>query len=220
MPHFSVSLGLLLAAAPLAAQAQTTAPPAPHFYVGLAAYASNFLPFGHGWQSGMPVPLQATAGYQLSPRWAVEASFAYAGRSNRYSQTLYEVTPSHTVLPYSYAGDFRQQLTTTSALARYTLTRNAAHRLRFDALGGLAWVHNAYASSYTRTDTAGVSTSEAGGYRTNNLLLNLGLGARYRLAPRLEATYSFLLGVPLAGYNVGGPHPSMALGLQYRFGPR
>lgn len=215
-----LSVGLLAAALPLAGYAQTATPPAPHLYVGLAAYASNYLPLGRFAQGNFPLPLQATVGYQLSPRWAVQLSGAYSGRSYDYSQTYYEVGPNNTNVPYSYAGAYRQRLYTTSALARYTLTRQAAHRLQVEVLAGLAWVHTTYRDNYAYTDTAGVTTTSNGVYSTNHLLLNAGLGARYRLTPRLEATYNFLIGVPLAGYNAGGPHPSMALGLQYHLGRR
>ena len=202
------------AAAPCAVRAQVAAPSAaPHVYVGLAAYASNYLPLGQFWRHGFPVPLQATVGYQLSPRWAVQASFAYSGRSNSYSG--YDGSPT---LQPSYTGSYRERLYTTSVLGRYTLTRQAAHRLQIDALAGLSWVHRDFRSGYSRLDSLGVSTGTTNNYRTNNLLLNAGLGARYRITPRLEANYNFLLGVPLSGYNASGLQPSMALGLQYRFG--
>lgn len=211
-----------MAAAPLLTRAQlpTPATPAPHFYVGLAAYASNYLPLGQTWRGGFPVPLQATVGYQLGARWALQASVAYSGRGNTYEGTDYHYTTAGTYLPYTYSGQYRQRLLTASVLGRYTLTRQAAHRLQVDALGGLALVHTRSWSTYTQLDSAAAPFAETYTYRLNNLLLNAGLGLRYRLAPSLEATYNLLLGLPLSGYASGGLHPSMALGLQYRFGQR
>lgn len=215
------SFGLLLAAS-LGAHAQqvSTASTSPHLYVGLAAYAGNYLPLGQLIGRGTTVPLQATVGYQLRPRWAVQASVGVNGRKTDFDGVLYETSAGGMPVPYSYTGQFQQRLFTSSVLARYTLTRPGAHRLQVDALAGLAWVHRRVSSTYTRTDTAGVATPSTGAYATNNLLLNAGLGFRYRLAPRLEATYDFLLGVPLAGYNLSGSHPSMALGLRYHVGQR
>lgn len=220
MRALSCSFGLLLAAAPLGARAQTGEPTAPPVYVGLAAYASNYLPLGQTWRGGFPVPLQATAGYRFTPRWALQVGAAYSGRGNTYEGTDYRYVAPGTYLPYAYSGQYWQRLFTASVLGRYTLTRQASHRLQFDALAGLAFVHTRNSSSSSRLDSAAVATTESYSYCTNNLLLNAGLGVRYRLAPRLEATYNFLLGVPLTGYNLGGPHPSMALGLQYQLGRR
>lgn len=204
------------AAMPCAVRAQVAPPPAaPHLYVGLAAYASNYLPLGQFWRHGFPVPLQATVGYQLSPRWAVQASGAYSGRSNSYAGF-----EGSSTTPASYVGSYRERLFTTSVLGRYTLTRQPTHRLQVDVLAGLAWAHLHYTSSYSRIDSLGAITSSGGDYTTNRLLLNAGLGARYRITPRLEATYNVLLNVPLSGYHAGGPQPSMALGLQYHLGRR
>ena len=204
-----------------AQQAPTQQAPAPasRFYVGLAAYTSNYLPIGRAWQKGFLLPLQATVGYQLMPRLALQGSFAYSSRGNSYAGTSYDLTSTGQVLvPYSYAGQYRQRLSSAALLARYTLTRQAASRWQFDLLGGLTLVHTSYEDSYERTAGSSAARADQTSYRTNSLLPTAGLGVRYRLLPKLEATSNVLLGLPVAGYGTRELSPSLSLGLQYTFG--
>jgi len=200
------------------ASAQQAPAPAGHFYVGLAAYTSNYLPIGRAWQKGLLLPLQATAGYQLTPRLALQGSFAYSSRSNSYAGTSYDLAPTGQVLaPYSYAGQYRQRLSSAALLARYTLTRQAASPWQFDLLGGLTLVHTSYEDSYERTAGSSAARTDQTTYRTNSLLPTAGLGVRYRLLPQLEATSNVLLGLPVASYGTREISPSLSLGLQYTF---
>jgi hypothetical protein len=227
MFYSRLALGLLLAS-PLPGLAQTpdAAPvPAPKFYVGLAAYHSNFQNLGSWRQgdTGFRVPVQLTAGYQLRPRLALELGVAYSGRTTHYEyDSYYYNTSGMAPARYAYSGAFTDRTTTVSALARYTLTRKPAHRLQFDALGGLSLVHRSYYSrGFEGDDLSGTFQTEPFAVRgsVNDLLLTAGLGLRYRLTPRLGLNFDLTTNYNLSRPNTfNGYTGSAALGLRYRFG--
>ena len=115
--------GLLLAAAlPALAQTPAETPAAPRFYVGLGAYSSYYQPFGGNaisstgllvpaQSTGLRVPVQLVAGYQLRPRLALQMGMAYGGSTNDYR---YEG------IQYYYSGTGIQ-----SAYSRYRATNTA-----------------------------------------------------------------------------------------------
>ena len=74
MRFLSFALGGLLLSTVRPALAQTSAatPATPRYYVGLSAYTSYYQQIGNRrtGTTGFAVPLQLTAGYQLSPRVA------------------------------------------------------------------------------------------------------------------------------------------------------
>ena len=131
------ALGGLFLALPLLGHAQATAPepaPAPRFYVGLAAYSSDYQSIGsrRPGVTGFAVPLQLTAGYQLRPRLAVQVGLAYSGSSYAYRGDGYFYnlnSPSNRGIYYNYSGKSNIRAASASVLARYTLTRKAGHRL-------------------------------------------------------------------------------------------
>ena len=229
-PFRPLLIGLLLGAPALCrAQTPAAAPPLPRFYVGLAAYSSAFQPIGNSAETGFSLPLQATVGYQLRPRLAVQAEVSY--QSQRYSYAF--SGPSYVStnngqqrlgpLQETTANRQRRALA-ASLLARYTLTRQPARRLQVDLLGGFSLEHYRLATHGVTTDSVAnpVSTFNDDNADTS-LLLSLGVGVRYRLGPRLEATGSGLVGVPLTGYaGLQGFEfrfkPSFAVGLRYHFG--
>jgi hypothetical protein len=230
MLYSRLALGLLLAA-PFHSFAQTptdAAPAAPpRFYVGLGAYHSNFQNLSSWRQgdTGFRVPVQLTAGYQLRPRLALELSAAYSGRTGVYAYDGYYqkgngLAPSY----YQYSNTFTERITTVSALARYTLTRQPAHRLQVDALGGFTLVHgNNYSRGFEANDFSGSFQSMPFDRRSthNELLLTAGLGLRYRLAPRLELNFDLTTNRNLNHPQVyNGFTGSAALGLRYRLGSR
>jgi hypothetical protein len=173
------------------------------------------------------VPVQATFGYQLRPRWAVQVGLTYRGTSFSYDYTNRDYLGSGKYGP-AYAANIKQHYRTfsASALARYTLTRQAAHRLQFDVLGGLTLEQLRSTARYTRTDSAATSVTTNPSYQINQLLATAGIGLRYRFNPRLEATYNLLTNYGLTGYTYTSAlysdrfTGSMALGVQYRFGRR
>ncbi|MBF9144271.1 outer membrane beta-barrel protein [Hymenobacter properus] len=235
MQHLRPALSGLLLALPLLGRAQAApdAAPAPRFYVGLAAYSSDYLPLEsrHSGVSGFPVPLQLTAGYQLRPRLAVQVGLAYSGSAYGYNGEgyFYNLNSARGTY-YSYSGKSTVRNTSASVLARYTLTRKAEHRLQFDALGGFTLVHRRGSDQGIYVDSLSGSrnTSPYDGHAsTNTLLLTAGLGTRYRLSPRFDLTLDLLLNRSLASplyYDnffknyQGGFSSSAALGVRYRFG--
>jgi hypothetical protein len=231
MSYSRLALGLLLASPlPSLAQIPDEAPaPAPRFYVGLAAYHSNFQNLGSWRQgdTGFRVPVQLTAGYQLRPRLALELSGAYSGRTTSYSYDRTLIDEFGT--PYSryqYSSTSTGRTASVSALARYTLTRSPSHRLQVDVLGGLTLVHTNYRSNSTQTnDLSGTLRTEhfADHGTANNLLLTAGLGLRYLLTPRFALNFDLTtnrnLDYPVTyGNFTSGFTGSAALGVRYRFG--
>ncbi|MCI1189230.1 outer membrane beta-barrel protein [Hymenobacter sp. DH14] len=223
----SLALGGLLLAAALPAHAQT-APAAARYYVGLAAYSSYFQPLGDLSQANrneVRVPLQLVAGYQLRPRLAVQVGVAYSGTTASYATAGRAYSPANPTQGtyFDYNATDTQRRVTLSVLARYTLTRNAAHRVQFDALGGFTLEHGRTFLRGTQADSVGgafvVSPFSYHASRTN-LLLTAGLGTRLRLSPRFTLFYDFTLNknLNMPGYLPGSLTSSSALGLRYRFG--
>ncbi|GAA4053682.1 hypothetical protein GCM10022409_45820 [Hymenobacter glaciei] len=227
MRALSVAFGGLLLAAALPALAQTTpaeTPPAPRYYVGLGAYHSNFQNLSSWRQgdTGFRVPVQLVAGYQLRPRLALELGVAYSGRTANYAYDAYFYNAAGLAYHSQYSSTTTERITSVSALARYTLTRQPAHRLQVDALGGFTLVHrNGYSRGAETTDASGTLETTPFTYHrsANDLLLTVGLGLRYRLTPRFELDFDLTTNRNLShpdtynGYTGGA-----ALGLRYRFG--
>ena len=225
MRFLSVALGGLLLSTALPALAQTAPPTAaPRYYVGLSAYSSFYQKLGRSYgTTGFPVPVQLTAGYQITPRLAVQVGVAYSGFSNSYfgiSRSYSAASPNGAYIQFNGSSTARH--TSVSVLARYTLTRNPAHRFQVDALGGFGLERGYYRNHGTQADSlSGHLESMAFDYTQaqNNLLLTAGLGARYRLSRHFELTYDFTVNKTLSGYGYErGLTNSQALGLRYRFG--
>jgi opacity protein-like surface antigen len=197
--------------------------------VGLAAYSSFYQPIGGRPQvSGFPVPLQLTAGYQLRPRLAVQAGVAYSGSTRSYDFEYYSIAdPAGPPRYHHHTGTSTIRNTSVSLLARYTLTRNPAHRVQFDALGGATLEHF---SGYSRgTDTQGFvgsleSNDFSNRYSHSILLLTAGAGVRYRLTPRFDLNLDYTLNHPLltasSHFWPSALTGTAALGVRYRFGSR
>ncbi|GAB3589501.1 outer membrane beta-barrel protein [Hymenobacter daeguensis] len=233
MSYSRLAPGLVLLVACFPAFAQTPAdipaPPASsRFYVGLAAYHSTFQNLGR-WQrgnAGFRVPVQLMAGYQLRPRLALELGAAYSGATEHYASSgryYIPTNPSGTYYDYRETSTVRK--TSVSARARYTLTRNPAHRLQFDVLGGFTLERLTSSAHGTETDSIGgafVTQAYSSLYSINTLLATAGVGARYRLAPRFELSYDLGISKDLVSdepySHAQGLTTSHALGLRYRFG--
>lgn len=226
MRYAHLAFGSLLLAAPSFSHAQTAEPvAAPRFYVGLAAYHSNSQNLA-SWRegdTGFRVPVQLTAGYQLRPRLALELGVAYSGRTTRYAYDGYYYNTSG-IAPgyYAYSNTTTERTTSISALARYTLTRQPAHRFQVDALGGLTLIYrNFYSRGFQGDDLSGsYQAAPFAGHGSNgDLLATAGLGLRYRLTSRFALNFDLT-----TNYNVSNWHTfngytgSAALGLRYRFG--
>jgi Outer membrane protein beta-barrel domain len=230
MRTLSLAFGVLLFVTALPGRAQTApAEPAepPRFYVGLAAYHSNYQNLGSWRQSdtGFRVPMQLTAGYQLRPRLALELGVAYSGRTTTYAYDGYYydyTTGTPTASYFQYSNTMTGRTTSVSALARYTFTRRATRRLQADILGGFTLVHrNFHSRGSERNDFSGSSQTVPFDYRgtTTDLLLTAGLGLRYRLSPRFGLNFDITTNRNLSRPDTyRGFTGSAALGLRYRFG--
>ena len=228
LPLFPLSILLLSTALPAFAQTAQMAqtPPAPRYYVGLGLYSSYYQQLGGQANRSVRLPVQLTAGDQLRPRLAVQVGVAYSGTTARYAFTgrAYGSGPAG-YIDYNSTLTFR--VLSASVLARYTLTRNPAHRVQFDALGGFTLEYGSGFNRGTQADSLGGTRNvNSYSYRTsrNALLLTAGLGTRIRLSQRFGLFYDLTLNKALTGPD---PHPaparltgSSALGLRYRFGRR
>jgi hypothetical protein len=210
---------------PLAGYAQASDPaPAPHFYGGLGLYSSSHHNLS-GWSNGARIPVQAVVGYQLRPRLAVQLGFAYSGNRSQYtystSYSSYYPAPPNTSI--DIAGTYTERSTTTSLLARYTLTRKLAHRFQADVLGGIKFEYSRYHDAGTTTthdQATPVVTAFDYPNTYNSTLLSLGASLRYRVVSRLEAVYDLTFDQPISrnSYYSRRLEATMALGLRYRFG--
>jgi hypothetical protein len=231
MPTPRLVLCSLLLGAPLLSHAQSAEPaPYPRYYVGLAAYSSYYQALGGGNYRPTRIPLQLTAGYQWRPRLAVQAGIAYSSASQSYS-SIGRIYPSPGYpIPgvqgsyYDYNGRVTGRNASVSLLTRYTLTRQPAHRVQFDLLGGFTWEHSSYRDYGSRADSVQgslvISAFDERG-NTNRLLLTLGPSVRYHFGQHLELFYDLLLNTSVISnqyYQIKGITSSSALGLRYRFG--
>jgi len=203
--------------------AQDTAPQ--RFYIGLAAYSSSFQPLGGNNYKPSPqttVPVQVVAGYQLRPRWAVQAGIAYTGSSQDYSYLgRYAEPGGANSYDFSYSGRYTIRKVAVALLGRYTLTRTPTHRLQVDALGGFTYEHGSVRDAGLFTSNRGgpLLTSDYGSeVRQNELLVGLGSGLRFRAARRLDVMLDVVLNVPLYNDGIFELTSATALGVRYRFG--
>lgn len=216
---------LLLAVPGLGFAQRGTFTPVPLYYVGLAAYSSDYQRLGGTAYSGPRVPVQLTLGYQLTPRLAVQLSGAASSSTSNYSGiTGYYTSPTGTTgyKTFIYNGSSTARNTTVTLLVRYTLTRQLAHRFQVDALGGLTLELQHYTESNTRaefdsTNTQTAVVRNAADYRHRDLLLTAGLSPRFRFSRHLEAVLDVALSRNATGTG-RGLTGATALGLRYRFG--
>ena len=219
-------LGGLLLGLSLAGHAQATDPvPAPHFYGGLGVYTSSHQNLS-SWGNGARIPVQAVVGYQLRPRLAVQLGLVYSGNRAEYaystSYSSYYPAPPNTLVDIT--GTYSERSTTTSLLARYTLTRKLAHRFQADVLGGIKFEYSRYHDAGTTTthdQATPVVTAFDYPNTYNSTLLSLGISLRYRVVSRLEAVYDFTFDQPISRNSPYSRRleATMALGVRYRFGP-
>jgi hypothetical protein len=223
-----LALGSLLLGSSLTSYAQATEPAiAPKFYVGLGVYSGPYQTLGRTniRDHKYGVPVQASLGYNLRPRLAVQLGLIYSGYKANY-----EYDDNYTDINNNRVNHHSTSATTvrtvnTSLLVRYTLTRQPAHRFQVDLAGGLMLVHqrvhltstNFYSYiDYPQGPTTAVENDDS--YRYNELNVNLGPSFRYRFGQRLEAVGDILFNVPVTD-NYRHLDSSLALGLRYRFGP-
>jgi hypothetical protein len=220
-------LGGLLVSLPLMGLGQDNpSVAAPKFYGGLALYSGSYHSLGRSKAlssstSTYQLPVQATLGYWVRPRLAVQLGVVYSGRKNSYASTdTYTDANSNTIL-FTSNGRSTLRHYTASLQARYTLTRKSNHRFQVDAVGGVAYDHQYYrgvgSEEYTNV-SKGTSTFDYHDdtFPYHETFVIIGPSFRYRFGQRLDVVYDLLLNQPLNRQSNSG---SMALGLRYRFGP-
>jgi hypothetical protein len=217
----------LLLSLPLLSHAQATAS-TPRYYVGLAAYSSDFQTLGGTAYGGTTIPVQLTVGYQVQPRLAVQLGVSYSGNSYRYTDD----GPYRNYYPtgnpayfFTYSGNSSWRSASVGLLARYTLTRQPTHRVQFDVLGGFTFDYERTHLAYSRLDSDSLLTIiTTQGYDEHfsrtDFLLTGGLSTRYRFSQRLEAVLDVTLSRSFLRGQYSGYPGATALGLRYRFGQR
>jgi hypothetical protein len=90
------------------------------------------------------LPVQATLGYQLRPRLAVQLGLIYSGRKSAYASEYKYTDANANTIHYSDNNRSTLRHYTVSLQARYTLTRKPEHRFQVDAVGGLSYDHQYY----------------------------------------------------------------------------
>jgi len=223
MHWLRLALGSLLATSPLLGLSQT-ASPYPRYYVGIGLYASDYQPFRASYR-GLQVPVQAVVGYQLRPRLAVQLGGVTSSIHQQSTGiTSYYTSPTGTsgYKTHIYNSSSTSDNTSLSLLARYTLTRQSAHRFQVDALGGLTLEIQHYSDYNTRTEYDSTNTQTAiarnsSDHRSTDALLTAGISPRFRFSRHLDATFdlTFSKNLVATGRGLTG---AAALGLRYRFG--
>lgn len=210
----------LLLALPLASAAQALPPLFSRLYTGVGIHLNpysdnkNLLP-------------EATLGYQLRPRLAVQASATYPthslGGDQLHSGALYSYTGAGGATIYGPAGQqfFVWRLATAgwsaSVAARYTLTRQPQRHLQVDVLGGLLLDHlrRSYEDITLLDSTRAVIASNEWHTTTTSSWLRLGpslraeLGRHFELALDISALKSLNY---FTRWGVAG-----SVGLRYRW---
>ena len=227
MTFFRFILGGLLLGSSLACQAQDIQPvTTPKFYVGLGVYSAPYQNLGRTniRDNKYSVPVQATLGYQLRPRLAVQLGLTYSGYKNKFEYD-YDYIDMNTYRVHQNS-NYNSTVRTfnTSLLMRYTLTRQPAHHFQVDLVGGLMLVHQrlhltstevySYAD-YPQSPTTTIENDDS--YNYNNLNVNLGPSFRYRFGQRLEAVGDILFNLSVTS-DYHRLDSSLALGMRYHFG--
>jgi hypothetical protein len=222
-------VGLLLGS-PLLSLAQEAAPaPVPRLYGGLGTYTGNnyrigrlIMPRSIGTYSKntFQLPVQATLGYQLRPRLAVQLGLVYVGYKYDYASEYDYTDVNANAIHYSNSSKTTVRQYTLSSQARYTLTRKLDHRFQVDVVGGVAYHHQSYrgvgSQEYTNVSQGTtVVTNDDASFPYNESFINIGPSLRYRVEQRVDVVYDLLMNQALT-YN--DRQVSMALGLRYRFG--
>lgn len=209
----------LLLALPLRGAAQPQSVPTPKAYVGLGVSLGTY---GAAFDTAFPA---LTAGVQLSPRWALQASAGYRQRSYSYAGAGLFRDPTGQAFSGVYHSDDRIRLLALPVLARYALTRRAAHRFQAAAVGGFTVVRLRTSGHYQSFN--GSNPVPVYDYRYDvthtGAFASFGPGVRYQLGARLEATgdlvFNYLLNKESYGQLLHRfTTANASVGVRYRFG--
>lgn len=207
---------------PLKAQTVPT-PSFPRYAVGANLFTGSYEIFysDRHYENLTFNPAELTISYQFRPRLTAQLGLVWY-RSSSYSDYSYTNAAGKFLARY-YGGGSQSDIV-IPVLGRYTLT-NHLHRLQFDILGGLTYLHARFHSSGGYTDSLQVTTPHNINRTANNFILTLGPSVRCALGKHLEAVSDFTFNQSLSGRraitsdNFNLTH-SLSLGLRYRFGYR
>jgi hypothetical protein len=200
---------------PLVSPAQTD-PSSSHFYVGAGVNLVTNVPFT---SSGAPriYGPSLTAGVNLAPRLALQASVAYQWQ-NYSGGSAYNSGAGISYESYSS----RSKHFTIPVLLRYTLTPSPKP-FQFDGLAGLTVLHSSYHYASTSTSSAGyINTYENNGGVTK-ASVTLGPAVRYAVSPKVELTANGLVSAVIGDtyYRFSDRlFLNVLVGAQYSFGSR
>jgi hypothetical protein len=203
-----------LASLPLVSQAQTD-PASSHFYVGAGVNLLTNVPFTNAGAPRLYGP-SLTAGVNLAPRLALQASVAYQWQ-NLSGGSSYNSGAG--ISSESYLS--RTKYFTIPVLLRYTLTPTPGS-FQFDGLAGITVLHSSYHYEYTSTSTGYPYHDEANGGRTR-ASVTLGPAVRYVVSPKVELTANGLVSAVIGDtyYRFSDRlFLNVLLGAQYSFGQR
>ena len=172
---------------PVLGLAQTT--PTTGFYLGAGANLITDVPFYSAGVTTLVGP-SLTAGFQFSPRLAVQVSAAYHWRKKTYDFSGYYYGSGGAVIGYGTETS-RYKYLTLPVLLRYTFTAPTA-RFHVDGLAGVTTLHSSY--NYSSTSTIGSSGYfPHGNSSSTKASLTLGPAVRYRVSSRVEVTANGLV---------------------------
>ena len=222
-----LTLASLLLSVPYSSQAQDSQPVlASKFYVGLAAYSGPYQTFSttYRYRDNINIPVQATIGYQLRPRLAVQLGLTYSGYKNKFEREYDYISIDNYKIHYNGNTITTVRTFSTALLMRYTLTRKPAHHFQFDVVGGLTLMHQgvrltgnetySYAD-YPQSPSTIIEHNDS--YPYNRLNASLGPEFRYRFGQLLEVVSDILFNLPITG-TYHDLDSSLALGLRYHLG--
>lgn len=200
--------------------AQQPKAPTPSVYLGLEAASYQYqvqYPSGLAAKE-VASPWSVTAGYQVSARWAFQASFLY--RYHTFSDTATGTT---------LAGRVRTDRVTSSnrrmalpLLGCYTLTRLPKRRLQVDVLGGLTFLRAQYAFGEVIHEDGQLPEEHHVAEVATAQYLTGGLGLRYAVdhQHRLEVMGELLVSKNLVHARQAAIDDNVSVGLRYQFRSR
>ncbi|MBB4600473.1 hypothetical protein HNQ93_000047 [Hymenobacter luteus] len=200
MKHIIFSLLFIIPGLTYAQQA-----PAPKAFVGVQVAAQRYqvrYPATGGNEIGI-VPWMAFAGYKFTPRLAAQLGVSYRKTSQNVvpvqGSSSERETYSHLALPITL---------------RWTLTQNLERRFSLDAVGGVALLFSRHKYPlFVESPTPNVMAMTE---KLTQPYLTFGVGAKYRLGRRIEATGDLLLNkTTRTGGRLSPSFYTLGLGIRY-----
>lgn len=211
-----LAAGLVASALPLLSAAQTTAPVAPRFSLGLSGTYAKY-------DTPTRIIPTLTAGWQLTPRLALQLGVGYTWNTSSYGGNGTYFDSQTNEFHYEVGRASYSRLLTAPVSVRYTVTP-LAKRWQLDLVAGATALYyfGRYDETYS-TATQPRRTITWDSYDHFEGVLSAGLSLRYALTQHVELVGDALVNTawnnPYNGYIRSYPG-SFSLGARYRFGAR